>query len=257
MKKLPASEYQEIASGRKLRVVLTGKPAPRVKIARSVSVDENPIEDIRDAVSKLKRERIISTAVELFHHNGLSKTTLEAVAKRMNVTKPFIYSHFKSKDDLLAEICSRGIRSSLDVLNRVALAEGSVTDKFRAMAHDFMLAVIENQGHIAIYTREEKHLSKESRDAINQMRREFDRKICALLNEGIATGEFVVDDVQLASLAIGGIISWSYVWYRQDGRLTANETAERVADLVLAMIQAKPERREQNGGKARRAGVRA
>lgn len=257
MKKIPAPERKETASPRKQRPISTGKPATRIKANRNVSADESPMEDIRDAVSKLKRERIISTAVELFHNNGLSKTTLEAVAKKMNVTKPFIYSHFKSKDDLLAEICSRGIRSSLEVLNRVALSEGSATEKFRAMAHDFMLAVIENQGHIAIYTREEKHLSKESYDAINQMRREFDRKICALLNEGIATGEFVVDDVQLTSLAIGGIISWSYVWYRQDGRLTANETAERVADLVLAMIQAKPERREQSGGKARRAGVRA
>ena len=257
MKTLPIAKRKQTANPPELRVAPMAKPATRINVERRVRAEETPVEDIRDAVSKLKRERIISTAVELFHNNGLSKTTLEAVAKRMNVTKPFIYSHFKSKDDLLAEICSRGIRSSLDVLNRVALAEGSVTDKFRTMAHDFMLAVIENQGHIAIYTREEKHLSKESRAAINQMRREFDRKICALLNEGIATGEFVVDDVQLASLAIGGIISWSYVWYRQDGRLTANETAERVADLVLAMIQAKPERREQNGGKARRAGVRA
>ena len=257
MKKIPASVSKEAATLRKLRPVPIGKPATRIRASRNVSADENPMEDIRDAVSKLKRERIILTAVELFHNNGLGKTTLEAVARKMNVTKPFIYSHFKSKDDLLAEICSRGIRSSLDVLNRVALSEGSATEKFHAMAHDFMLAVIENQAHIAIYTREEKHLSTESRDAINQMRREFDRKICALLDEGIVTGEFIVDDVQLASLAIGGIIGGSYVWYRQDGRLTANETAERVADLALAMIHAKTERHEQKGGKARRAGVRA
>ena len=257
MKIIPALASKEPATPRKLRPVSIGKPATRTKSNKNVSIDENPMEDIRDAVSKLKRERIILTAVELFHKNGLSKTTLEAVARKMNVTKPFIYSHFKSKDDLLAEICSRGIRSSLDVLNRVALSEGSATEKFRAMAHDFMLAVIENQGHIAIYTREEKQLSKESLDAINQMRREFDRKICSLLDEGIGTGEFVVDDVQLASLAIGGIIGGSYVWYRQDGRLTANETAERVADLALAMIHAKTERHEPKGGKARRTAVRS
>ena len=77
------------------------------------------------------------------------------------------------------------------------------------------------------------------------MRREFDRKFCALLNEGVASGEFVVDDVQLTSLAIGGIVSWSYVWYRPNGRLTQAETAEGVADLVLAMIQAKPSRRKR------------
>ena len=163
----------------------------------------------------------------------------------MNVTKPFIYSHFKSKNDLLAEICSRGIRASLDVLNRVVASGGTATDKIQVLARDFMLAVLENQGHIAIYTREQKHLSSQDSDAIDNLRREFDRKFCALLNEGVSSGEFVVDDVQMASLAIGGIISWSYVWYRPGGRLTPAETAERMSDLVLAMVQAKPARRKR------------
>ena len=203
------------------------------------------VEDIRDAVSRLKRERIISTAVDLFHNHGLGNTTLEAVAEKMNVTKPFIYSHFKSKNALLAEICSRGIRASLDVMDRIVASEGTATQKVQTLARDFMFAVLENQGHIAIYTREQKHLSKEDTDAIDNMRREFDRKFCALLNEGIASSEFVVEDVQLASLAIGGIVSWSCVWYRPDGRLTKAETADRISDLVLAMIQAKPARRKR------------
>jgi AcrR family transcriptional regulator len=214
----------------------------RTRPASSAPDTANPVEGIREAVTRLKRERIVATAVELFHKNGLGNTTLEAVAEKMNVTKPFIYSHFKSKRELLAEICSHGIRASLDVLNRVTASDGTATDKVQTMVHDFMLAVLENQGHIAIYTREQKHLSREDSDAIDEMRREFDRKFCALLNEGVASGEFIVEDVQMASLAIGGIVSWSYVWYRPAGRLTSLETAERITNLVLAMIQAKPGR---------------
>ena len=206
------------------------------------------VEDIRDAVTRLKRERIIATAVELFHNDGLGNTTLEAVAEKMNVTKPFIYSHFKSKNALLAEICSRGIRASLDVMNRIVASEGTATEKVRALARDFMIAVLENRGHIAIYTREQKHLSAGDAKAIDNMRREFDRKFCGLLDEGVATGEFVINDVQMASLAIGGIVSWSYVWYRPNGRLTQAETAEQISALVMAMIQVKPERRSVRGG---------
>ena len=146
---------------------------------------------------------------------------------------------------MLAEICSRGIRASLDALNRAVASEGSASDKLQTLARDFMLAVMVNQAHIAIYNREEKHLSPEDGEAINGMRREFDRKFCALLNDGVASGEFVVDDVQLASLAIGGIVSWSYVWYRPEGRLSQAETADRVADLVMALVQCKPARRKR------------
>ena len=231
-------------------------PAKTVKARRlphaarsTVAADASPMEDIRDAVTRLKRERIIATAVDLFHNNGLGNTTLEAVAEKMNVTKPFIYSHFKSKGELLAEICAHGIRASLEVVNRVAASEASAAEKMATMTRDFMLAVLENQGHIAIYTREQKHLASADSDAIDDMRREFDRKVNALLNEGVASGEFVVDDVQIASLAIGGIVSWSYVWYRPNGRLTRLETAERIADLVMAMVQAKPTRRGSKQGK--------
>lgn len=235
MKKKPTP----VRASRKPRPVATVAPAAA---APGVAAG---IEDIREAVTRLKRERILATAVELFHSKGLSNTTLEAVAERMNVTKPFIYSHFKSKNELLAEICAQGIRASLDALNRVVATTESATDKVRALTRAFMLAVIENQGPIAIYTREQKHLSKTDSTAIDNMRREFDRKFCALLNEGVASGEFSVDDVQLASLAIGGVVSWSYVWYRPGGRLTPEDTADRIAELVLSMIQAKPVRRKR------------
>jgi len=212
-------------------------PSPAIK--KSSPTLSAPVDDIRDAVTKLKRERIISTALELFNENGLNNTTLFAVAEKMNVTKPFIYTHFKSKNELLAEICSRGIRASLNVLDSVVASEGSATEKLRVFAHEFMLAVIENQSHIAIYTREEKNLALESKKAIQKMRREFDRKFCVLLEQGVTDGEFQVADVQLTALSIGGLISWSYVWYRPDGRLSKKETADHVAELVLAMVKTK------------------
>jgi TetR/AcrR family transcriptional regulator, cholesterol catabolism regulator len=229
------------AAARNARAGAAAKPLRRSRTAPVPGA----LEDIRDAVTRLKRERIIATAVELFYSQGLSNTTLEAVADRMNVTKPFIYSHFKSKSELLAVICSRGIRASLDALERVVASEGTPTAKLQALAREFVLAVVANQAPIAIYNREEKHLSPEDGAAINAMRREFDRKFCALLEVGVASGEFMVDDVQICSLAIGGIVSWSCVWYRPNGRLTQEQTADRVADLVLAMVHARPARRKR------------
>ena len=245
MKNQTVLKPAETLSVRKPRAAAPAKAAERATRLRAAPAHADAPEDIRDAVARLKRERIIATAVDLFYNKGLSNTTLEEVADKMNVTKPFIYSQFKSKSDLLAEICSRGIRASLDALNRAVASEGSATDKLQTLARDFMLAVMVNQAHIAIYNREEKHLSAEDSEAINDMRREFDRKFCALLTEGVASGEFVVDDVQLASLAIGGIVSWSYVWYRPEGRLSQAETADRVADLVMALVQCKPARRKR------------
>ncbi len=196
-------------------------------------------EDIRDAVWRLKSERIVAAAVELFYNQGYSKTTLDQVAESIAVTKPFIYSHFKSKNDLLAEICSRAIRVSHEALNRVFATDISPTEKLYTIARDFMLTVLQHQAHAVIYSREEKELAAQDRDAINALRRGFDRRFSALLEEGVASGEFTVEDVPLTALAIGGIVGWAPVWYRAGGRLSQAEASERVAVLVLAMVQAK------------------
>ena len=195
-------------------------------------------DDMRAAVTSLKRERIIAAAADLFYADGFVITTLDAVAERLNVTKPFIYGHFRSKSELLGVICAHGIRASLNALDRVLATKASATDKLSALMHGFMSAVLDNQKNIGIYTREEKHLDAKDRKAIEDMRREFDRKLRALLDAGVASGEFDIADTQMASLAIGGIASWAYVWFRPDGRLSVAEIASQMAALVGAMSQA-------------------
>lgn len=216
----------------------TSKASPTAASRRILGNPDAP-EDIRDAVSRLKRERIVAAAVELFYHQGYTRTTLEQVADAIQVTKPFIYSYFKSKSDLLAEICSRAVWISNDVINRAMTQQGTVTERLQAIARDFMETVLNHQAHAVIYSREEKELAPEDRAEINKMRRVFDHKLVALMEEGVASGEFVVEDVHLTALAIVGIVGWSQVWYRPGGRLSRAEAARRVSTLVLAMVQAK------------------
>ncbi|MGE0313445.1 MAG: TetR/AcrR family transcriptional regulator [Lautropia sp.] len=194
---------------------------------------------IRDEVAALKRARTLSAAVELFYEHGYENTTLDAVAERLGVTKPFIYAHFSSKTNLLAEICSRGIASSLEAIDSVLPLKLSPTEKLERLGKHFVTAVLESQMSIAIFSREEKNLLPEDFERISKMRRDFDRKLTNLLKEGAAAGEFNIADPHLAALAIGGMVSWGYVWYRQKGRLGLDEVATEMTRLMLAMVQAK------------------
>ncbi|NYT22406.1 TetR/AcrR family transcriptional regulator [Alcaligenaceae bacterium] len=216
------------------------KKRARKTTAEAAGTDQLVVDDIRDAVSQFKRERIIAAAVDCFYVHGYSNTTLESVADQLNVTKPFIYAHFKSKNMLLAEICSRGIKVSLAALNRIVTAPGSAMERMTIFSRDFMMAVLENQKPVAIYFREIKNLDPQDRDAINELRRDFDHKLIGLLDEGVAAGEFVLNDTRLAAHAIGGIASWSYVWFRPDGPAPAQQVAEEMGRLMMAMLRPDP-----------------
>lgn len=197
----------------------------------------NPM-TVRDEVAALKRARIVEAAADLFYKNGYDNTTLEAVGESLGVTKPFIYAHFKSKTELLAQICSRAIESSSDVIDQVMGLEASATEKLERLAQEFVKTVLVNRKFIAIFTREEKALSKEDLGEINKKRRKFDTQLAALLREGKATGEFSIGDEHVAALSIGGMVSWAYVWFRDGGRMSVEEVSQEMSALILNLVNA-------------------
>ena len=157
----------------------------------------------------------------------------------MGVTKPFIYMHFTSKAELLAEICSRGIGSALEALDSILEMKVSPTIKLAEIGRRFVTAVLSHQRHVVIFSREEKNLMPQDFQRISMMRRDFDRKLAGLLGEGVAAGEFIVTDTRVAALAIGGMVSWGYLWYRPSGRLTLEQLSDELSRLILNMVGAK------------------
>ena len=190
---------------------------------------------MRDEIIAYKRERILEEAVKLFYARGFTGTTLDDIAAELGVTKPFIYTHFRSKNDLLAAVCLPTIEMSVAAIQQGVDTPGTPTEKLRLAVEGFTRVVIERQPNIAIFFREEKNLAPEALAEIVQTQKKFDRLLSKLLTDGVAAGAFEIPDVSLAALAIGGMISWSYTWHRPNGRLSVEELCGRMADFALQM----------------------
>ncbi|MEV4397773.1 helix-turn-helix domain-containing protein [Nonomuraea sp. NPDC049607] len=50
------------------------------------------------------RERIQRVALELFAERGYDKTTLQEVAERLGITRPALYYHFRTKEEILTGV---------------------------------------------------------------------------------------------------------------------------------------------------------
>jgi AcrR family transcriptional regulator len=194
---------------------------------------------MRDEILAYKRERILEEAVKLFYARGFTGTTLDDIAAELGVTKPFIYTHFRSKVDLLAALCRPTIEMSLAAVQQGSAMPGTVTERLFHAVRGFTKVVLQRQANIAIYFREEKNLAPTALEEINGLRRRFDRVLSDLLQEGVAAKEFDVPDARLAALAIGGMISWAYTWHRPAGRLSLDQMGAEMARLALKMVGAK------------------
>ncbi len=193
--------------------------------------------NIRDKLHEFKREQILEAAGDLFYERGYHSTTVDAIAERLSVTKPFIYYHFENKLDILQSLLERTIGASLHVFDNIDVEHDQPSGALRKLIHEFTLNVIENQTLIAMFWRDEKDLPVKNRENIRKMKKAFDTRLSRLLRRGVDSGEFEIPDIQIASLAIAGMITWTYTWYREDRRLTPEMIADHLTDMVLHMVQ--------------------
>ena len=191
------------------------------------------LRSMREQVKAFKREQILEVATELFYEQGYPRTSLDAVARRLGVTKPFIYYHFQDKAEILFEISRRGITRGNDVLHAALSASGPVAPRLHAAVGEIVRTIIQAQRYTAIFFREQKNFDARIRAPLEAMHREFDDLLARLLEQGVAGGEFRIADVRLCSLAIGGMLNWAYTWYRESGRLSMDELARGMGDLAL------------------------
>jgi len=189
------------------------------------------VPELRAEVQEFKRRRILEEARELFFEQGYESTTLDAIAESLNVTKPFLYSYFRNKSEILNAICEIGITESMSAQEEVlAMPQLSPSEKLRLVVERVTSIVIRDQKYVVVYNREEKNLEAGKQKHLVDLRKAFDQRLARLLEEGNASGEFAVDHPRMLSVSISGMLTWIATWYRPRASYTAT-------DVVMHMIQ--------------------
>lgn len=214
-------------------------PKLSASAARSRSVRPKPSANLRDKVLELKREEIIRVAGELFYSRGFTDASLDDIASQLAIGKPQIYTFFKSKAALLAEVCTRTSNLAAELAAESLRTKGSPTVRVSRIVRDLCLRVIEGRTSMAVLFREVKHLPPEAIAELAANFHSFNRCLGDLLKEGAATGEFSISDASVLTLAISGMTTWIYSWYRPDGDRAPEEIADQMASLALRMVDAK------------------
>jgi AcrR family transcriptional regulator len=206
------------------------KAAPEGAAAADATDAPAKASELRSEVQEFKRRRILEEARELFFEQGYEATTLDAIAESLNVTKPFLYSYFRNKSEILNAICEIGITESIAAQEEVLSMDIAPGEKLRLIVERVTTIVIRDQKYVVVYNREEKNLEAAEQKALIDLRKTFDQKLAKLLEEGNASGDFSVDQPRMLAVSISGMLTWVATWFRSRASYTAT-------DVVMHMIQ--------------------
>jgi AcrR family transcriptional regulator len=82
------------------------------------------------AVRGAARDLLVATAAEMIYRRGVSAAGVDAITRESGVSKPTLYTHFRSKDELVtAALEWRHERRRREVSALLAAVDGSGIDK--------------------------------------------------------------------------------------------------------------------------------
>lgn len=185
------------------------------------------------------KEKIIETSIELFDQKGFKETSVQEIVEAMGVTKGAFYYYYKSKEELLKDICISYIEDLLQQQQRILQnVEKSCTEKLHEIVYMLLRNIKARRKSARIFFREMRHLHEAHLQEIKAKRRAFRENYQKLIEEGIAKGEFKQTPIpHMVTFGILGITNWSYYWFNPDGEISEKQLAEIYVDLVLNGIK--------------------
>lgn len=187
-----------------------------------------------------RREQILAAAVALFAEKGFHATSVRDITQNVSMSKAGLYSSFDSKEAILEEIYNAVIDGLLEKLRSIVARDAKPAEKLRAAMVAQVQEVARRAPELTIFYRERHQFSPDTALRVSEKRKAYERLIESIIEEGIATGDFVAVDVRVLTYGIVGMCAWTYQWFQEGGRLSSDEVGSLYADVVIRGLSLTP-----------------
>jgi AcrR family transcriptional regulator len=190
----------------------------------------------RSAKWAARREAIIDTSARVFAKRGYHATGIAELCTVNGLGKGAFYHYIGSKEELLAAIHDRVMDEVMLGADRAAEAGGSPSAQLALLGDELLDVIHRYPDHVWVFLHEFPALTAERAERFRIRRREYERRVEAVLRAGVDCGEFREVDTRLTTPAWLGMHNYTYLWLKPDDRLSARDIAEPFADLFIRGI---------------------
>jgi TetR/AcrR family transcriptional regulator, cholesterol catabolism regulator len=180
-----------------------------------------------------RKDQIETAATALFKERGFAATSMRDLANEVGIEAASIYSHVRSKEELLQSICFKMAQDFFEVLENQQTRELSFAHRLREIITAHVVIITRNVAASVVFQQEWRHLSEPYLSSFLELREQYEQRIRDIIRHGAEIGEFIATDAKFATRTLLSSLNWIPQWYRLDGELSPVEIAQNIADLFL------------------------
>jgi AcrR family transcriptional regulator len=164
-----------------------------------------------------------------------------SIARRVGISAPSLYWHYKSKEDILFAFLER---QWIDFSARMkeASGQGTATQRLRNLATSHVRyetdRLIEARAFSQQFSKSQLHrtLPPERRKILQGYLDRYLMMCCSIIEEGVADGRFMVSNQRAVGFAIINMCETVAGWFDPSNVLTAEAMASLYGDLALRLV---------------------
>jgi len=111
-------------------------------------------------VTLSRKEQIEQTATALFKNRGFSATSMRDLANQLGIEAASIYSHIKSKEEILQRVCFRMANEFFEAIDQADVRNASASERLQAAITAHVKVLTKNTEASAVFLHEWRHLSE-------------------------------------------------------------------------------------------------
>ena len=186
-----------------------------------------------------RKAEIVQTATKIVADAGYQGMNLEDVAEETDIAKATLYHYFASKDELVAAALEALTQEVLRRLHArlAAVGDASARELLAALIDEQVLILTETAPEVAAVFSWPHAWPPVFREPMKDMRRRHDSFFRAVVERGQATGEFNVENVNVALQCLHGILNHSPVWIRPSvPEVNRKKVRRRIVEYALRVF---------------------
>jgi len=192
-------------------------------------------------VISARKEQIIQIAERMFSNKGYMATSMRDIAAELNIEAASLYSHIKSKDEILETICFKMADQFLKAIDDVNDIYFNAEEKLRLAIRNHVSIICLDLDASSVFLHEWRHLTQPKLSEFIRLRHKYENDFRVILENGVDENIFEIIDRKFAVLTILSALNWITEWYKPGGGMTPNEIADRLADFILTGLKKKSE----------------
>lgn len=188
-----------------------------------------------EAMTNLSRkEQVIRKAAELFRQKGYAAASMRDLAQMLGIEAASLYSHIKSKEEILRTLCFDMAAEFRASLVEVEQQDASASEKLRRGIIGHIQVMARDLTASAVFMNEHRHLSQPYLRDFLLLRINYINRFKRIIEAGMQSGEFKdTIDKKLAVMTLFSSLNWMPMWYDPVGTIEPVELGRQLADMLV------------------------